>query len=169
MRALAADRQILAMPLPAIRADLHEPLDVHGDVFAQVAFDRALGLDDLADAVDLVFVEVLDFLDRLNLGGLDDLRGARMADAVDVGKRDVNVFVARKIHACNACHVISLSLTLLVLGVLADHPHRSPAMDDLAFIANLLYRCSDLHNSVSSFESRVSRTSKLAPIYICTQ
>jgi len=31
-----------------------------------------------------------------------------------------------------------LSLPLLVLGVDADHPHHSPAVDDLALIANLL-------------------------------
>jgi len=32
-----------------------------------------------------------------------------------------------------------LSLTLLVLGVLADHPHHTLAVDDLALVANFLY------------------------------
>jgi len=45
-----------------------------------------------------------------------------------------------------------LSLTLLVLGVLADHPHHTLAVDDLALIADFLYRCSYLHSlSVSRF------------------
>ncbi len=32
-----------------------------------------------------------------------------------------------------------LSLTLLVLGVFADHAHHPTAVDDLALVANLLY------------------------------
>ena len=30
--------------------------------------------------------------------------------------------------------------------VLANHPHHSPTMDDLALITNLLHRCPNLHN-----------------------
>jgi hypothetical protein len=37
-----------------------------------------------------------------------------------------------------------------MLRVLANHPHYSLAVDDLAFVANFLYRCSYLHNSVSN-------------------
>jgi len=32
-----------------------------------------------------------------------------------------------------------------MLLVFADHPHHTAAMDDLALIANLLYRCPNLH------------------------
>jgi hypothetical protein len=32
-----------------------------------------------------------------------------------------------------------------MLCVLADHPHHTAAMDDLALIANLLNRCTNLH------------------------
>jgi hypothetical protein len=38
-----------------------------------------------------------------------------------------------------------LPLALLVLCVLADHPHDTFARDDLAFNANLLDRCPNLH------------------------
>jgi len=31
-----------------------------------------------------------------------------------------------------------LALPLFVLGILADHPHHTLAVDDLAFVANLL-------------------------------
>jgi hypothetical protein len=50
-----------------------------------------------------------------------------------------------------------LTLTLLVLGVLADHPHYSLAMDDLALVANLLNRCPDLHKPVLSSQLPVLR------------
>ena len=39
-----------------------------------------------------------------------------------------------------------LALALLMLRVLADHPHHTAAMDDLALVTNLLYRCTYLHN-----------------------
>src|SRR6185369_5169086 len=37
-----------------------------------------------------------------------------------------------------------------MFGILADHPHHTFAVDDLALIANFLYRCSYLHNPVLS-------------------
>src|SRR5262245_40393104 len=38
-----------------------------------------------------------------------------------------------------------LALTLLVLGVLADHAHDALAPDDPALVADLAHRCPDLH------------------------
>src|SRR5579862_465089 len=43
-----------------------------------------------------------------------------------------------------------LSLTLLVFRRLANHPHYSLAVDDLALVTNFLYRCSYFHKSVLS-------------------
>src|SRR4249920_3704695 len=48
--ALAAHRQVAAVPQPAEAADFHQPLDVHRDLLAKIAFDAALVLDHLADA-----------------------------------------------------------------------------------------------------------------------
>src|SRR5690348_14861558 len=66
VRTLSANRQVAAMTKPAIRADFNQPLDVHGDVLAQITFHVALGFNGLADAVDLIFVQVLDLLHRLD-------------------------------------------------------------------------------------------------------
>jgi hypothetical protein len=41
----------------------------------------------------------------------------------------------------------SLPLSLFVFGIRANHPHHTLAVDDLALIANFLYRCSYFHNS----------------------
>jgi hypothetical protein len=38
-----------------------------------------------------------------------------------------------------------LSLPLFVFRVGADYPDHAAAMDDLAFVANLFYRCSYFH------------------------
>src|SRR3954449_4268029 len=47
--ALAAHRQCAAVPQPAVAADLHQPLDVHRDLLAEIALDTTLVLDHLAD------------------------------------------------------------------------------------------------------------------------
>ena len=60
MGTLAAHRQVAAMAVPAIRADFDQPLDVHGDVLAQITFHAALAFYRLADAVDLVLVQFLE-------------------------------------------------------------------------------------------------------------
>src|ERR1035437_4798663 len=46
--------------------------------------------------------------------------------------------------------VASSPLALFVFRVFADHPHYSLAVDDLALVANLLYRRSYFHNSSCS-------------------
>src|SRR5258706_5418393 len=51
-----------------------------------------------------------------------------------------------------------LTLTLFVFRVLADHPHYSLAVDDLALIANFLDRCPDLHKSVLTSQLSVTAT-----------
>jgi hypothetical protein len=44
----------------------------------------------------------------------------------------------------------ALSLALFMFRVDADHPHHAFAVNDLAFVANFLYRCSYLHNPALS-------------------
>ena len=56
------------MAVSAIGTDFDQPLDVHRDVFAQIAFDVAFRFDDLADAVDFVFAQVLNLLRGLDVG-----------------------------------------------------------------------------------------------------
>jgi hypothetical protein len=46
--------------MPAVAADLHQPLDVDGDLLPEIAFDAALLLDDPADLPDVVLRQVLD-------------------------------------------------------------------------------------------------------------
>ena len=55
------------------RTEFDEALDVHRDVLAEIAFDVALVLNHLADAVDLVLAQVLDLLEGVDIGLLQDL------------------------------------------------------------------------------------------------
>jgi hypothetical protein len=77
---------------------------VHRDVLAQVALDVAFVLDHLTDAVDLVFAEILDLLERVNVRLRQNLRRTRISDAEDVCERDPYLLVAGQIDASNTCH-----------------------------------------------------------------
>src|SRR5215469_11564817 len=63
---LAANGQSAAVPQPAIRAHFDQPLHVHRELLAQVTLDRPFGLQNLADAVHLVFAQIRDFLVRIH-------------------------------------------------------------------------------------------------------
>src|SRR5439155_9312383 len=104
MRTLPAHRQVAAVAVPTIRADFDESLDVHRNFLAQVAFHHSLALDDLADAVDLVFREILHLLHGIDLRLVQNPGGSRVSNSVNVSQRDIHVLVTWKIDACNTCH-----------------------------------------------------------------
>src|ERR1700735_147649 len=72
VRALAADGQGAPVGAATIGLNVNQPLDVHRDVFAQITFDLAFVLNHLADAVYLVFAQILNFLERVYIGRYQD-------------------------------------------------------------------------------------------------
>ena len=62
-----------AMAQPAVAADLHQALDVHGDLSAQVALHLEVVVDIIAQGADLVFGKILDARIGVDAGGGDDL------------------------------------------------------------------------------------------------
>src|SRR5712691_3702150 len=148
--ALAAHGEVAAMAHPAVGADLHQPLDVHGDVLAEVAFDVAFLVDDLGDAAGFFLGEVLYADARVDPGLAEDLVRAAHADPVDVGQRDLHPLRAGQVHACDTCH---LSLPLLVLLIRADDADHALAAHHLAFDADFPDRRPDLHNLASSLRA----------------
>src|SRR4051794_40310656 len=64
VRALAADRQALAMAKPAVAGEVHQPLDVHRGLAAKVTFDIVIAVDRLADVKHFLVGQVLDALFR---------------------------------------------------------------------------------------------------------
>src|SRR5713226_5857325 len=162
MGALAADRQALAVAEASVAAQVHQPLDVERDLAAQVAFHLEVLLDRLADAVDLVVGQVLRPPGRIDLRQSADLPRRGVADAVEIGQRDLDLLLAGKVNACNTRHSMSLlTLPLLVAGVRgADHADHALAADHLALHADLLHRSTDLHGFLRRKKTRL-RTSKL--------
>src|SRR5436190_143489 len=58
--ALPAERQVAAMPAAAIAANFTQPLDLHRDLLAEIAFDATLLLEHAGDLADVVFGQILD-------------------------------------------------------------------------------------------------------------
>src|ERR1019366_9148935 len=104
MGALPARRQAAAMTDAAVRADVHQALDVHRDLGAQGTFNAIGLLDLLAETVHVRVREILDALVGADPGRRDDAARGLATDAVDVGKADLDLFLPREIDAGYACH-----------------------------------------------------------------
>src|SRR5438552_16318062 len=98
-RALAPDGQRSAVTAAAVAADFHQPLDVHRDLLAEIAFHAALLFDHTADLPDVVLGEILDADVGAYAGVLQDAVRAHAPDSVDVGESDLDALGARKINA----------------------------------------------------------------------
>src|SRR5947208_1225461 len=145
---LPAHGQTLPMADAAIAADIHEALDAHGHLAAQVALDLVLAIDDVAHPRRFLVAPGLDPLAGVDPGVGEDLPGGRDTDPVDVLDRDLAALVARQVHSGNACHTwlsCSLALALLVARILADDAHDALAPHDLAMLAPNLDGRSHLH------------------------
>src|SRR5215813_3070372 len=110
VRTLTTNRQVAAMPVSAIGTDFDEPLDIHRNFLAQIAFHHAFRFDDLANAVHLVFAQVLHLLHRVHIRLIQNARGARITDPIDISQPDIHALLSRKIDASNTCHVAPLIL-----------------------------------------------------------
>ena len=72
------------MAQAAIAAEIHQALDVHGDVASQVALDPVVAVDDLAQTRDLGVGQLVDPRPERDVDLAQDLLGRGPADAVDV-------------------------------------------------------------------------------------
>ena len=149
MGALATNGQTLAVTEATVAANLHQTLDVLRNLAVQVTFDGEVLVDVFADLLQIVFGDILDTNVRVNAGLCNDLLGGRVADAVNVGQTDLDALLAREVDAEKTSHGISsslfLALALLVTRVLANDEDLAMTPNDLALVAHLLDRRTDLH------------------------
>src|SRR5258708_30175542 len=87
-RALAMHRKASTMPHAAIAADFHQPLDVHRDLLAEIAFDAALLFNHPADLSHIVFGQILDADVGVDPSLLENAVRAHAPDPIDVGEPD---------------------------------------------------------------------------------
>jgi len=108
MRTLTAYRQSLAMPQATVAAKIHEALDVHRHVAAQIAFDFVMFVDVLADFENFGLGALVDALGRRNPGALANLKRVGRPDAKDITQRNMQRLLRRNIHTCNTGHKVLL-------------------------------------------------------------
>src|SRR5712691_12137558 len=100
---LAANRQSLAMTGAAIAAQVHQPLDIHRHLAAQVALDGE-SCHLLAQALHVGLRQVFDFRILIDLGCTVDRLRARATDAKDRLQRDLGMLVIRNVDSRYAGH-----------------------------------------------------------------
>src|SRR5262245_47144464 len=117
--ALAAHRQRTAMAQAAVRAQIHQPLDVHRHFAAQVALDLVVAVDRLADLQDLGVGQLADAPLGRDADLVHDLLRESRADPVNVLKRDHDALVRRYVDARYTSHVSYLHVSRRT-GVVID-------------------------------------------------
>jgi hypothetical protein len=139
MRTLAAHRQVAPVAQPPVALNFYEPPDVHLNLFAEIAFDAALGFDLLAKLIYFFFGQILHFLGFVHVGLGADRPRTRLSNSIDGREADPQPLVIGQINSRYACHRKLLTLALLVLRVAANYPNHTAPMNDFALIANLFY------------------------------
>lgn len=93
------------MAQPAVAPEVHEPLDVHGRVASQVAFNDEITVDRFSDLQDLCIGQLVHapLLGDADLGA-DVVRQLR-PDAVDVLKGDNDALLRWNVDACYTSHI----------------------------------------------------------------
>src|SRR5215467_418891 len=146
-RTLSMHRQVSAMAHATIAANFNQPLDVHIDFAAQVAFNLMFAVDHFTQAVDFFFSQVARPRIRVNVRSIKDLAARGKADPIDVRQRNLNAFVAWNVNAGDSSHLsLQLPLLLFMLGVFAtDNHHNTLPADDLAVLTAWFNRGAYFH------------------------
>src|SRR3546814_15204583 len=92
----------LAVAEAPVGGEVHQTLDVHRGLTAQVALDDAVLVDHLADMDDLLVGQVLDAAICRDAERLDASLGGGAADAVNGGERDLYAIVGADIEIGSA-------------------------------------------------------------------
>src|SRR5690606_28885270 len=104
--ALAAQRQAAAVAQAAVAGQVHQALDGHADLAAEVALDHVLA-DFGAQALDFRLGQVADLRRRVDAGSLAKLPGTGTANAVDALQPDPDMLLGRQVDTCNTRHARS--------------------------------------------------------------
>jgi len=134
----------------AVTTEVHQALDIHRDISAQIAFNLKIR-NRRSQLCYFRLREILNFNRRIDTRCGTDLFRTRITDAVNRRQRDNDVLIQRYVYACYTCHTISsiralplfrrpcrLTLALLVPRVSANHPYDAVATNDLAISADFL-------------------------------
>jgi hypothetical protein len=150
--ALTAHGQSTAMAKPAVAANVHQSLDVHGRLATQVTFDCELS-DLIPDFLEITISQVFDLFGISNATCFANFASAGATDTKNGGQANLGMLLRWNIDASDTCHfrplkLLQLTLTLLVTWICTDHTHNALASDDFAVAANFLDRSRNFHISL---------------------
>jgi hypothetical protein len=140
------------MPETPVAPDVHQALDIHGDLRAESPFNLEVLLDLTAERTGVFVGQFVDPKGRVESRGLYDLSRTSATHAVEVGQRDLDPLVSREVNPRDTCHGSCglLALTLLMPGIpAADDAHHTLPADDPAVFTHRLYAATDLHGRAS--------------------
>jgi hypothetical protein len=87
------------MPQPTVAAKIHQPLDVHGGLTPQVAFDYVVTIDHFANLQHFLVGQLRDSALAGNPDLGHDVTGLCRSDAVDVLKADKHALIGWYVDA----------------------------------------------------------------------
>src|SRR6185295_16748043 len=93
------------MAKPPIAAEIHQPLDVHGDFASEIAFHDVVAVDGLANLDDLGLGQIAHAPACRDTDFFANILGVGRTDAVDVAQGDLHALVGWNVDASNARHV----------------------------------------------------------------
>jgi hypothetical protein len=105
---LATHGQTAAMTETTVATNVHQALDVHGGLAAEVTFDREQ-TDLIADLFKIAVGEVLDLLGISNVAGFADFASARATNAKNRSQADFGVLMRRNVDTSDTSHMRPLN------------------------------------------------------------
>ena len=104
---LTAHWQTFAVTHAAVATQVHQTLDVHGQLTTQVAFYDKLA-DFVTQFLEFVIVQVFDLFIGLNTRCIANFLLAWTAHTVDRRQADNSVLMIWDVDPCNTCHSLFL-------------------------------------------------------------
>jgi len=99
MSALSAYRESAAMPDTAIRAEIHEALDVLLNLTPQVAFNLEVSIDYLTDPHLFLGTEVVGVAPGVNVRFGQDFTRGGATYPIDISQRDLHPLVPGQLYS----------------------------------------------------------------------
>jgi hypothetical protein len=81
------------MPQSTVTAEIHESLDVHGDLGAQITLDFVLRVNDLTNGVHLCIRQIIGFRVPTDAGLIENLPGRSAPNTINVRQSNLDALV----------------------------------------------------------------------------
>jgi len=116
-----------------VATNFNQAFDVHLHFSAQIALKLEILGNILTQGSNLSLGQIFDPGIWINLRGFEDLASTCGTNPKNGSQTNFDPLITRKINTFYSRHIPSLTLSLFVLRVFADHKKDSAAFYDLAF------------------------------------